>query len=85
MRSRTPYRTTCAAPLRAIDGYAQMLEEDYGAQLDDEGRRLISVVRASGDKMNRQIEDLLAFCASWAQTPRKAPVDNGSARARRAR
>jgi light-regulated signal transduction histidine kinase (bacteriophytochrome) len=63
------------APLRAIDGYAQMLEEDYGAQLDDEGRRLISVVRASGDKMNRQIEDLLAFARLGRQTPRKAPVD----------
>jgi signal transduction histidine kinase len=63
------------SPLRAIDGYAQMLEEDYGAQLDDEGRRLISVVRASGDKMNRQIEDLLAFARLGRQTPRKAPVD----------
>ena len=63
------------APLRAIDGYAQMLEEDYGAKLDDEGRRLLGVVRASGDKMNRQIEDLLAFARLGRQAPRKAPVD----------
>jgi len=33
------------------------------------------VVRASGDKMNRQIEDLLAFARLGRQTPRKAPVD----------
>jgi light-regulated signal transduction histidine kinase (bacteriophytochrome) len=63
------------APLRAIDGYAQILEEDYGAKLDEEGRRLLGVVRASGDKMNRQIEDLLAFARLGRQTPRKAPVD----------
>jgi light-regulated signal transduction histidine kinase (bacteriophytochrome) len=27
------------SPLRAIDGYSQMLEEDYGTQLDETGRR----------------------------------------------
>ena len=63
------------APLRAIDGYAQMLEEDYGAKLDEEGRRLLGVVRASGDKMNRQIEDLLAFARLGRQAPRKASVN----------
>src|SRR5258706_14646274 len=29
------------APLRAVDGYAQMLVEDYGERLDDEVRRLL--------------------------------------------
>jgi signal transduction histidine kinase len=33
------------APLRAVDGFTQMLEQDYGAQLDEEGRRLLAVVR----------------------------------------
>ena len=32
-------------PLRAIDGYAQMLDEDYSAQLAEEGRRYIRIVR----------------------------------------
>jgi light-regulated signal transduction histidine kinase (bacteriophytochrome) len=34
------------APLRAVDGYAQMLEEDYGQELDAEGRAMLAVVRA---------------------------------------
>jgi len=49
------------APLRAIDGYARMIEEDYGGRLDDEGHRLLAVVRASTARMGRLIDDLLSF------------------------
>lgn len=49
------------APLRAIDGYSQMLEEDYRDRLDDEGRRLLTVVRRESGKMGLLIDDLLAF------------------------
>jgi light-regulated signal transduction histidine kinase (bacteriophytochrome) len=49
------------APLRAIEGFSQILEEDYGARLDDEGRRLLGVVRDSAKKMSALIDDLLAF------------------------
>ena len=49
------------APLRAIDGYARMLEEDYGATLDAEGNRLLGVVRAHSRKMGQLIDELLAF------------------------
>jgi light-regulated signal transduction histidine kinase (bacteriophytochrome) len=49
------------APLRAVDGYAQMLEEDYGERLDAEGTRMLSAVRASSERMARLIDDLLAF------------------------
>ena len=48
-------------PLRAIDGFSRMLEEDYDERLDDEGRRLIGVVRQNSQKMGRLIDDLLAF------------------------
>ncbi len=34
------------APLRAIDGFSKILQEDYGERLDDEGRRLIQYVMA---------------------------------------
>jgi PAS domain S-box-containing protein len=33
------------APLRAIDGYCHFLEEDYAEKLDDEGKRLLGIVR----------------------------------------
>lgn len=49
------------APLRAIDGYSQMVEEDYGTLLDEEGKRLLSIVREEANKMGRLIDDLLAF------------------------
>ena len=49
------------APLRAVDGYALMLAEDYGDRLDDEGRRLLKVVRASAERMGQLIDDLLRF------------------------
>jgi PAS domain S-box-containing protein len=49
------------APLRAVNGYATMLEEDYGKSMDDEGRRLLSVIRYNAEKMGRLIDDLLAF------------------------
>ncbi len=49
------------APLRAIDGFSRIVEEDYGTTLDAEGRRLLGVVRANTQRMGQLIDDLLAF------------------------
>jgi len=50
------------APLRAIDGFALMLEEDYTEQrLDAEGLRYLSVIRQNSRRMGALIDDLLAF------------------------
>ena len=49
------------SPLRAIDNFSRILHEEYGKRLDDEGRRLIGVVRKNATKMATLIEDLLAF------------------------
>ncbi len=48
-------------PLRAIDGFSRILEEDYGGKLDDEARRLIGVGRENARKMGQLIDDLLTF------------------------
>lgn len=66
------------APLRAVDGYALMLQEDYGARLDDEGRRLLNVVRASAAQMGRLIDDLLRFSQVGRKALAPAPVDMSS-------
>jgi light-regulated signal transduction histidine kinase (bacteriophytochrome) len=63
------------APLRAVDGFARMLEEDYGARLDDEGRRLLGVVRSSSQRMSQLIDDLLAFSRVGRQSLGKRHVD----------
>lgn len=49
------------APLRAIDGYSRMVEEDYSERFDSEGKRMLGVVREEALKMGRLIDDLLAF------------------------
>jgi PAS domain S-box-containing protein len=49
------------APLRAIDGFALMLVEDYQERLDAEGLRYLSVIRQSSRRMGALIDDLLSF------------------------
>jgi PAS domain S-box-containing protein len=49
------------APLRAIDGFALMMEEDYKDRLDAEGLRYLSVIRHNSKRMGALIDDLLAF------------------------
>jgi PAS domain S-box-containing protein len=49
------------APLRAIDGFAMMLQEDCAAQLDAEGNRYLDVIRENSKRMGTLIDDLLAF------------------------
>lgn len=47
------------SPLRAIDGYSRLLEDDYGPNLDDEARRMLATVRRNAQHMSHLIEDLL--------------------------
>jgi PAS domain S-box-containing protein len=63
------------APLRAIDGYALMLQEDYAARLDNEGRRLLAVVRDEAGRMGQLIDDLLHFSRTGRQRLDAVPVD----------
>ncbi|HEY0846570.1 MAG TPA: PAS domain S-box protein [Noviherbaspirillum sp.] len=48
-------------PLRAIDGFSHMLQDLYKDKLDDEGQRLLSVVRGNAQRMAKLIDDILAF------------------------
>ncbi|MCK9588297.1 MAG: ATP-binding protein [Terrimicrobiaceae bacterium] len=47
------------APLRAIEGFASILEEEYGPKFDGEGRRLLGIVRSSTRKMDHLIHGIL--------------------------
>jgi two-component system sensor kinase len=49
------------APLRAVDGFSQVLQEEYGDKLDAEAQRLIQVIRDGVGKMACLIDDILAF------------------------
>lgn len=49
------------APLRAIDGYSRIIEEDHATNLDAEGTRLLGLVRANTQAMDWLITNLLAL------------------------
>jgi len=49
------------APLRALDGFANMLIEDYAEILDAEARRKLGVIITNANKMGELIDNLLSF------------------------
>ena len=46
-------------PLRAIDGFSRILVEDFQDDLDEEGQRLIGIIRDNTKKMGQLIDDIL--------------------------
>jgi len=49
------------APLRAVNGYARILVEDYGPLLDKEANRLLEIIQKNALKMGILIDDLLSL------------------------
>ena len=63
------------APLRAINGFAGMVLEDYGSQLPPEGRNYLERMRKGGLRMGELIDDLLAFARLSRLPLTRQPVD----------
>lgn len=63
------------APLRSIDGFSQVLLEDYGAQLDDAGKDSLQRVRAASQRMGSLIDDLLKLARVTRAEVRTEQVD----------
>jgi PAS domain S-box-containing protein len=63
------------APLRAIDGFAQALIEDYGPSLPEQGRHYVKTIRGGAQKMGELIDDLLMFARLSRQPLNKVSVD----------
>ena len=63
------------SPLRAIDGFTQAIEEDVGAQLPEESRRHLAIVREEACRMGRLIDDLLAYSRLLRSPCQPATVD----------
>jgi signal transduction histidine kinase len=49
------------APLRSIDSFAQVLEDEFAQLLGEEGRRVIGIIRRGSQKMDQLIVGLLEF------------------------
>ncbi|MDP3072404.1 MAG: PAS domain S-box protein [Opitutaceae bacterium] len=63
------------APLRAVDGFAQIVIEDYGPQLPAEGRRHLENIGRGARKMGALIDDLLRFSRLGRLPLSKRPVN----------
>ena len=63
------------APLRAIDGFSLILQEDYADKLDTEGQRLLQVVRDGATRMEHLIDDILAFSRIGRSRVKAADTD----------
>jgi two-component system, sensor histidine kinase and response regulator len=49
------------SPLMTVDGFAKVLEEDYGPQLDEQGRDIVRTIHEGCQRMDQLIVGLLAF------------------------
>ncbi len=66
------------APLRAIAGYAKIIEEDYAARVDAEGKRLLDRIAGGAIRMGELIDDLLDFSRIGRAELRMAPIEMSS-------
>ncbi|MDW7740446.1 MAG: ATP-binding protein [Bacillota bacterium] len=48
-------------PLRAVDGFSQILIEEHADKLDQEGLRVVGIIRKNIEQMDQLITDLLTF------------------------
>jgi signal transduction histidine kinase len=63
------------APLRAIDGFSQVLAEDYGAKLDAEARACLQRIRGATQRMGMLIDDLLKLSRVTRTEIRREQID----------
>lgn len=56
------------APLRAMEGFAQILLEDYGGKLDDDGKRCVETLASGARNASALIQELHGF-ARLCQRP----------------
>ncbi len=49
------------APVRAIDGFAKIIEDDYLSHIDGECKRLFGIIHENTHRMEHLIDDLLSF------------------------
>jgi light-regulated signal transduction histidine kinase (bacteriophytochrome) len=49
------------APLRSINGFTQILMDEYETHLDTEGKRICKIIQENSQRMGRLIDELLSF------------------------
>jgi two-component system sensor kinase len=62
-------------PLRAIDGFSRIVIEDYENELDEEGVRLLNIIRENTKKMGQLIDDILLLSRAGRQEMNMSELD----------
>lgn len=63
------------APLRAVSGFGEFLEENYAATLDERGRGFLRHMTTGAAQMSRLVEDLLQFAHASRRELRRQRMD----------
>ncbi|MES2286255.1 MAG: PAS domain S-box protein [Bacteroidota bacterium] len=63
------------APVRAISGFAKMLEKKYVPKFDEEGKDLLNTIAGESARMGQLIDDLLTFSRLGKKEIQKTKVD----------
>jgi K+-sensing histidine kinase KdpD len=63
------------APLRHVAGYAELLQRQCSAALDDKGRRYMAMILEASKRMGNLIDDLLGFSRIGRAEARKTAVN----------
>lgn len=63
------------SPLRAIDGFSNILLEDYSRLLDDEGKRLLNIIRNNERRMAQLIDNILSFLHFRSMEPKMVDIN----------
>jgi signal transduction histidine kinase len=63
------------APLRAINGYSRILQEDHRTQLNDEGSRILGVIHDEALRMSRMLDNLVEFSRLTRQPLRVEEIE----------
>ena len=63
------------APLRSLEGFSQVLLEDYAGDLDEEARGYLRRIQANVGRMAQMIDDLLHLSRATRSQLRREPTD----------
>ncbi len=66
------------APLRSIDGFSQILVEDYADEIDEEGKDYLGRVRSASQRMGMLIDDILGLSRVTRGSMERKRLDLGA-------
>lgn len=63
------------SPLRAMNGYSRILQEEYSEQFDENAKRLLNNILANASRMGTLIDDLLEFSRLGRKSVKKSHLN----------